>query len=121
VPTGPFRITISDLFSLCLGVPPQVLLDIDAKMAPVVAARKAAAEAEGASASTPAPPLVLMYGHSMAGAAIGVLTGNGKVRGCFVVPSFLSFSSIVLRALTFGIGIVLMRFLGGRRAKLPGF
>ena len=23
-------------------------------------------------------PLVLMYGHSMAGAALGILTGNGK-------------------------------------------
>ena len=57
-----------------------MLLDIEARMVPVVEARKAAAEAEGTDASAPpAPPLVLMYGHSMAGAAIGVLTGNGKV------------------------------------------
>jgi hypothetical protein len=38
-------------------------------------------------------PLVLVYGHSMAGAALGVLTGNGKVSeegdGCLrlVCPS----------------------------------
>ena len=35
-------------------------------------------------------PLVLMYGHSMAGAALSILTGNGKpVDGA--EPAFLGF------------------------------
>merc|ERR1719473_643465 len=43
-----------------------VLRRLQAKMTPV-------AEAKGSA------PLVIMYGHSMAGAALQILTGNGKV------------------------------------------
>ena len=50
----------------------QVLLDCEARVAASAMSRKA---------NGLPPPLVLMYGHSMAGAAIGVLTGCGKVRG----------------------------------------
>jgi len=46
-----------------------VLDKLEARMAPLAAERAAAGKP---------PPLVLMYGHSMAGAALGVLTGNGK-------------------------------------------
>jgi len=31
------------------------------------------------AASSGSPPLVVIYGHSMAGAALAILTGNGKV------------------------------------------
>ena len=43
-----------------------VLGKLEARMAPLAAA-------EGRR------PLVVMYGHSMCGAAISILTGNGKV------------------------------------------
>ena len=46
------------------------LLDVEARVAGL------AEERRGAGMQ---PPLVLVYGHSMAGAAIGVLTGEGKV------------------------------------------
>jgi len=48
----------------------QVLLDCEARIVASAVSRKA---------NGLPPPLVLMYGHSMAGAAIGVLTGCGKV------------------------------------------
>jgi len=49
----------------------RAMLDrLNQKMGPLASERKAA--------GGPAP-LVLMYGHSMAGAALSVLTGNGKV------------------------------------------
>ena len=48
-----------------------------AKLNGRAAALRAAAE-EGDWGVVPKPPLVVMYGHSMMGAAIGVLTGNGK-------------------------------------------
>jgi hypothetical protein len=54
----------------------QLLLDVEARVAASALSRKAAGQP---------PPLVLMYGHSMAGAAIGVLTGNGKVWFCLRV------------------------------------
>merc|ERR1719473_1753283 len=43
-----------------------VLRKLNEKMAPI-------AQAKGSA------PLVIMYGHSMAGAALQILTGNGKV------------------------------------------
>ena len=49
----------------------KLLLDVEARVGAIAAERRAAGASE--------PPLVLMYGHSMAGAAIGVLTGEGKV------------------------------------------
>lgn len=48
-----------------------------AKLNGRAAALRAAVE-EGDWGVVPKPPLVVMYGHSMMGAAIGVLTGNGK-------------------------------------------
>ncbi len=48
----------------------KVLSELDQKMQPLAKKRK---EEKGI------PPLVLMYGHSMAGAAIGILQGLGKV------------------------------------------
>jgi len=55
-----------------------LLLEVDQRMRPLADAREPGAP----------PPLVMMYGHSMAGAAIGVLTGTGKqVDG----ESFLGF------------------------------
>ena len=47
-------------------------------------------------------PLVLVYGHSMAGAALGVLTGNGKVseeeKGVFEAGLPIILSSSTLQA-----------------------
>jgi hypothetical protein len=74
----------------------QVLLAIEAKVGPLAARRNAAAQAEGGVCCGAPPPLVLMYGHSMAGAAIGVLTGCGKVRGfmhCYVSLARLSLTT----------------------------
>jgi hypothetical protein len=47
----------------------ELLLRMEAKMAPLAAE---------CTAQGRAPPLVLAYGHSMAGAALGVLTGHGQ-------------------------------------------
>lgn len=55
-----------------LASPPQVLTRQQAVLAKLNA-RMAPLAKEGKR------PLVVMYGHSMAGAALGVLTGNGKV------------------------------------------
>mmetsp|Transcript_18127 Transcript_18127/g.33205 ORF Transcript_18127/g.33205 Transcript_18127/m.33205 type:complete len:315 (-) Transcript_18127:182-1126(-) len=55
----------------------KVLDDVNARVEKLVAERAAASE--GPAAEPTKRPLVLMYGHSMAGAAVGVLTGNGKV------------------------------------------
>ena len=72
----------------------QVLLDCESHVAPIALSRKA---------NGLPPPLVLMYGHSMAGAAIGVLTGNGKVRGCFANSSFRN--SFLIECLPFAHGV----------------
>ena len=70
-----------------------VLLEADRRVAALAAERKAQGQP---------PPLVLMYGHSMAGAAISVLTGQGKVRwaarrSCWRFPLHELFSSALGR------------------------
>lgn len=56
-----------------------LLTDVNARMSGLAAEREAERmSAKGGSSKHFPPPLVVMYGHSMAGAAIGVLTGNGK-------------------------------------------
>lgn len=57
----------------------EFLLKLEERLAPLALER----EAQGL-----APPLVLCFGHSMAGAAIGVLTGLGQ---CVENESYLGF------------------------------
>lgn len=59
-----------------------VLLKLEARVAE---------EEKKSKTTTKEPPLVLMYGHSMAGAALGILTGNGKQVEGDVDPPCLGF------------------------------
>jgi len=54
----------------------QVLLEVNYRMQDLARCNKAQGKPV---------PLILMYGHSMAGAAIAFLTGEGKVGPCAVL------------------------------------
>jgi len=57
----------------------KVLDTLNHKMEAVLKVRAEGIGPDGRHQEPLARPLVLMYGHSMAGAAVGVLTGSGKV------------------------------------------
>jgi hypothetical protein len=63
------KVFVAESFVALLTRMRGVLDKLNEKMGPLAAEREAAGGH---------PPLVVMYGHSMAGAALSILTGNGK-------------------------------------------